>query len=345
MTNKNTSVLIIYTGGTIGMFQNPETGTLTPFNFFEIIDQMPELKRLGYQISTMAFDPPIDSANVDPEFWVRLVTIIEENYNKHDGFVILHGTDTMAFSASALSFMLEDLQKPIIFTGAQLPMGVLRTDGRENIATSIEFAAAKRNDVPLVPEVCIYFESKLHRGNRTTKYSAEHFNAFRSTNYSPLAEVGIHIKFNFASIRYPTAIRPLKVYKKIDNNIAILKIFPGMNPGMVDGILNIPGLKALVLETFGSGNAPNKSWFINKIKNTVQKGLIVLNVSQCFGGSVEMGKYQTSLELLNSGVLSGYDSTTEAAVTKLMFLLGQNLTKDKILDALNKSIRGEITMN
>jgi L-asparaginase len=327
------------------MLHDPETGTLQPFDFCELLAKMPDLKRFGFKLSTIAFDPPIDSANINLSFWAKLATIIEENYHQYDGFVILHGTDTMAYSASALSFMLENLQKPVIFTGSQLPIGMLRTDGKENLVTSIEIAAAKHNEVPIVPEVCIYFENKLYRGNRTSKYSAEHFNAYRSVNYPALAEAGIHIKYNYSAIQYPTAPRSLKVNKNLDNNIALLKIFPGISKAIVDAIIDAANLKAVVLETFGSGNAPTEKWFIDKISKAVKQGKIILNVSQCFGGSVEMGKYKTRLALLNCGVTSGYDSTTEAALTKLMFLLGQDHSTEDVIKTLNKSIRGEITIN
>jgi L-asparaginase len=306
---------------------------------------MPDLKRFGFKLATIPFDPPIDSANINPEFWVKLATLIETNYEKFDGFVVLHGTDTMAYSASALSFMLENLQKPVIFTGSQLPIGMLRTDGKENLVTSIEIAAEKRNEVPVVPEVCIYFENKLHRGNRTSKYSAEHFNAFRSVNYTALAEVGIHIKYSYSAIQYPTVSRPLKVHKNLDNNIALLKLFPGISNAIVDAVLRTEGLRALVIETFGSGNAPTDDWFVKRIKKAIDDGIIIVNVSQCFGGSVEMGKYATSMALLDSGVISGYDSTTEAALTKLMYLLGQNFSREEIVKSLNKSLKGEITIN
>ena len=343
--NGDTSILIVYTGGTIGMMHDPETGALQPLNFKELLNVMPDLKRFGFHLSSIAFEPAVDSANINPEFWVKLASIIEENYEKYDGFVILHGTDTMAYSASALSFMLENLQKPVVFTGSQLPIGLLRTDGKENLVTSIEIAAEKRNDMPMVPEVCIYFENKLFRGNRTSKYSAEHFNAFRSVNYPALAEAGIHIKFNYPAIQYPTVARPLKVHKILDNNIAILKLFPGISLGLLDAILTAPKLQAIVLETFGSGNAPVAEWFISRIKKAVDDGLVIVNVSQCFGGTVEMGMYETSVALRNCGVISGYDSTTEAALAKLMFLLGKCLNREQLRDALNKSLRGEITIN
>ncbi len=321
------SILIIYTGGTIGMVLDPETGALQPLNFCELLTLMPDLKRLGYKLSTIPFNPPVDSANINPSFWIELAVLIEKNYDLFDGFVILHGTDTMSYTASALSFLLEDLQKPVIFTGSQLPIGLLRTDGKENLVTSIEIAADKRNDVSVVPEVCIYFENKLYRANRTSKYSAEHFNAFRSVNYPTLAEAGIHIKYNFAAIEYPMAQKKLKVHKQVDNNIALLKIYPGISQEIVDAILNTRNLKAVVLETFGSGNAPSFEWFINRIRKAVDSGIIILNVSQCFGGSVEMGMYETGAKLANCGVISGYDSTTETGPDKADVSAGIRLSE------------------
>ncbi len=344
MANSNTSILIIYTGGTIGMVRDSESDTLKPFNFSNILEHIPELKKLGFRIQTIAFDPPIDSADVNPDLWVKLASIIESNYHLFDGFVILHGTDTMAYTASALSFLLENLQKPIIFTGAQLPLGALRTDGKENLLTSIEIAAEKRNGYAVVPEVCIYFENKLFRANRATKYSAEHFNAFRSVNYPALAEVGIHIHYNYGAIDYPTYEKPLKVYKSIDHRIGILKIFPGIMPSFVEAILNVPELRGLILETYGSGNAMTNKWFIDLLKNTIDRGVIVVNVSQCFGGSVNMDLYRTGIKLKEIGVVSGYDTTTEAMLTKLMFLFGHYTDRHQIIELLNKSLRGEITI-
>lgn len=326
------------------MMHDPETGVLQPLNFKELLSNMPDLKRFGFNLSTISFDPPVDSANVNTDFWVKLASTIEENYNCYDGFVVLHGTDTMAYSASALSFMLENLQKPVIFTGSQLPIGMLRTDGKENLVTSIEIAAEKQNDVAVVPEVCIYFENKLFRGNRTSKYSAEHFNAFRSVNYPALAEAGIHIKYSYGAIQYPTIARDLTVNYKMDNNIGLLKLFPGISYSLIDSFFNTSGIKAVILETFGAGNAPTDRMIINRIARSIDEGIIVLNVSQCFGGGVQMGMYETSIALRSAGVLSGYDSTTEAALTKLMYLLGLSLSYDEIYKNLDKSLRGEITI-
>jgi len=344
MTPDITSILIIYTGGTIGMLEDPAKGTLKPFDFTKIMKQIPEIKGLGFHIETISFDPPIDSSDIDTHTWIRLVEIIEENYKAFDGFVVLHGTDTMAYSASALSFMLEDLTKPVIFTGAQLPIGALRTDGKENLITSIVLAAAKENGKPVVPEVCIYFESKLSRGNRTTKVNAEHFNAFQSANYPYLAKAGVHLVYNREYVRYPGEFHELVAHKQLNTHIAILKLFPGITPEYMDAVLEYKGLRAVILETFGAGNAPTGIWFLRRIKKAVERGIIVLDVTQCNRGSVEMGRYETSRHLLNAGVVSGYDITTEAATTKLMVLLAQNLENEEVKMLLNKSLKGEITL-
>lgn len=338
------SILIIYTGGTIGMMLNPETGILDPFNFHQIENEVPELRKLGHKLSAIQFDPPLDSSNINPDVWVQLAVIISDNYDFYDGFVILHGTDTMAYTASALSFMLENLQKPVILTGSQLPIGMLRTDGKDNLITAIEIAADERNGNPVVPEVCIYFENTLFRGNRTTKNSAENFNAFQSFNYPPLAETGIHIRYHFSNIHYPVKKARLKIHTRLSKEIGILKIFPGMRESVVEAMVNIKGLKALIIETFGAGNAPNNEWFTKKIAAAVKRGIVVVNVTQCNSGTVDMGKYQTGMELFKAGAISGYDITTEAAITKLMYLLGQEYSYPEVVRQMNESLRGEITL-
>jgi L-asparaginase len=343
MNREGISILIIYTGGTIGMKQNPETGALVPFNFNQIEAEVPELKKFHYKLETISFTPPVDSSDISPEFWVELAEMIGKNYSKYDGFVILHGTDTMSFTASALSFMLQNLDKPVILTGSQLPIGMLRTDGKENLISAIEIAAASRNGQPLVPEVCIFFENRLFRGNRTTKHNAEHFNAFRSDNYPPLAEAGINIKYNFAFIHYHTSKKELKVHTNLDNSIGVLKLFPGITQAYVESVLSMQGVKAIIIETFGSGNAPSRSWFIDSIKQAISNGLVILNVTQCHAGSVDMDKYENGLILKNAGVVSGKDITFEAAVAKLMLLLGRKLDPEALKQELLKSISGEIS--
>lgn len=343
MNGSRASVLIIYTGGTIGMAQNPLTGSLAPIRFDQIQEEVPELKKFGYRIKSVPFNPPIDSSNVTPAIWEKIALTIHRNYNRFDGFVILHGTDTMAYTASALSYMFVNLDKPIILTGSQLPIGTLRTDGKENLITAIEIAAAWKDGHAMVPEVCIYFDFKLFRGNRTVKQDSQNFSAFISENYPALATAGVDIRYNSDFIHYPENKGILKVQTGFDGNVAILKMFPGISKEVFESILNIRGLKGVVLESYGSGNVPTTRWLINAIRRAIRKNVIILNVSQCQGGSVQMGQYETSMELLNAGVISGRDMTTEAAVTKLMFLFGQGLSTEEVKIYLNKSLSGEIS--
>jgi L-asparaginase len=341
---KKSNILVIYTGGTIGMVQNPRTGALTPIDFEELYKLLPVLENYDYQIDRISLDPLVDSSDMKPDFWLKLASIIGEHYESYDGFVVLHGSDTMAYSASVLSFLLENLNKPVVFTGSQLPLGVIRTDGRENFINAIEIAAAQTDDTPIVPEVTVIFENKLFRGNRVSKFNAENFQAFISGNYPPLAEIGVEIRYNSNLILKPN-FKNLRVHRKLDNNVAILKLFPGISLKAVDAILSTKDLKAVILETFGSGNAPSDKDFIDLLKHTIDKGIIIYNVTQCKGGHVEMGKYTTSIGLQDAGVISGHDITTEAAMAKLMFLVGQDFPIEKVTELLQKPIRGEMTVS
>lgn len=336
-------VLLIYTGGTIGMMQDAKTGQLKPFDFKQLTDQIPELNKFDVTLSAISFANPIDSSDMQPSVWMEIAKMIEKNYNKVDGFVVLHGSDTMSFTASALSFMLENLNKPVILTGSQLPIGMIRTDGKENLITAIEIAAAKEKGKPVVSEVCIYFEYQLYRGNRTHKFNAEHFQAFQSANYPVLAEAGVHLKYNYSALQKGNG-KKLKVHSSLDSNIAILKMFPGITQNVIEAILNAKNVKAIILETFGSGNASTQKWFIDALKRAIDKGIVVLNVTQCNAGKVEQGKYATSAAFKKIGVIGSADITSEAAVAKLMFVLGTTSNKKEIEKLLKGDLRGEMTV-
>jgi L-asparaginase len=324
------------------MINDPATGALKPFDFHQIKSEVPELSKIACNISSVSFDEPIDSSNMNPEIWKKLVQLIEVHYENYDGFVILHGTDTMAYSASALSFMIQDLNKPIVFTGSQLPIGIIRTDGKENLITAIEIASTYIDGVPKVPEVSIYFEYKLYRGNRTTKLSSTHFNAFASFNYPFLAEAGIDIKFNKNAISSKRGNEPNYFYE-LENDIGILQLHPGISKKHVKHFFTSPGIKAVVLQTFGAGNGPTESWFIDEIKAANDAGIIVVNITQCLSGGVNQDKYETGRGLVSAGVISGGDLTIEAALCKLMYLLGRYDNRDTVKDLFVKNIAGEIT--
>ena len=345
LTKEKSSILLIYTGGTIGMKEDPTVQALVPFNFSQILEEVPELNKFAYKIDTFTFDPLIDSSDVEPSLWISLAGLIEEKYDDYDGFVILHGTDTMAYSASALSFMIEGLTKPVIFTGSQLPIGMPRTDGKENLISSVEIAAAKdENGHAIVPEVCICFDNILMRGNRTTKINSDNFRAFRSENCPPLAEAGINIRYNRSEIIYPQDWEKRPVFhKELDTRVSILKLHPGITPQVVRSILCSNGPRAVIIETYGAGNAPSKEWFLNLVREAASMGKILLNITQCIAGSVNMDIYATGKCLKEAGVANGYDSTTESALAKLFHLMGIYDSNEDVQNGLENNLRGEIS--
>lgn len=339
------SILLIYTGGTIGMKEDPIDQTLKPFDFSQILEEVPELYKFAYRIDSFTFSPLIDSSDIEPSLWVSIAELIQDRYDDYDGFVILHGTDTMAYSASVLSFMIEGLTKPVIFTGSQLPIGSPRTDGKENLISSVEIAAAKDGEgLPIVPEVCIFFDNMLMRGNRTTKMNSDNFRAFRSENYPLLAEAGINIRYNTGAIRRPAdpEARPL-FHMNLDTRVSILKLHPGMTPQVVEHILCGTESRAVIMETYGAGNAPSKEWFISLIQKASEMGKIILNVTQCLAGSVNMDIYATGKCLKDEGVCNGYDSTSESALGKLFHLMGMSESNSVVKSMLEEDLRGEIS--
>ncbi len=338
------SVLIIYTGGTIGMKKDPITNALKPFKLDLILKEVPELQKIDINISTYVFDPLIDSSDIVPENWCALAKLIQDNYSNYDGFVVLHGTDTMAYSASALSYMLKNLNKPVIFTGSQIPIGEIRTDGKENLITAVEIAGSKRSGKAIVPEVAVYFQNRLMRGNRTTKYSSESLNAFKSFNYPPLAEVGIDIHYNEPYIKNSEDYcAPLRISTDICSEIVVIELYPGMSVEVLHSILNIENIKGAIIKSYGAGNAPSNAAFVNELKSAIDKGITILNITQCNTGSVDMSLYATGKCLSEIGVISGYDMTVESAVCKLMYLLNRDFTKEELVMYITNSMRGELT--
>lgn len=338
----NSSILVIYTGGTIGMVMDPKTGTLRPFTLQNLMKTVPELEKINFEIHSTSFTNPIDSSNVEPELWIDLCSIIKENYEKYDGFVILHGTDTMAFSASALSFMLSGLNKPVIFTGSQLPIGMVRTDGKENFLSALEIAADKtKKGLPRIPEVGLYFDSNLFRGNRSHKSSTQSFDAFVSPNYPPLAQAGVEIQYRKNRI-LPLQEKPFQVYSKLETNVLVLTLFPGQPLSVIEKALHDSSIKGVILRTYGAGNAPTNPRFLDAMKNLIESGVVVLNVSQCGHGTVDQTKYETGSRLNDIGVIGGRDITLESAITKMMVSLG-SFSQQEVIQNLNISLRGELT--
>ena len=343
--NHKPRILIIYTGGTIGMIENPETHSLQPFDFTHLIDNVPKVKKLDYEIDNIQFNPPIDSSDMSPRHWVEIARHIDENYDKFDGFVVLHGTDTMSYTASALSFMLENLHKPVIITGSQLPIGEVRTDGEENLITALQIAAATDiNGEPMVREVAILFEDYLWRGNRSTKMSADNFNAFKSNNYPSLAKIGLGIHFNEEALWRVQAKRPLNVQYGMDQAVMIIDLNPGITEGILRHQLATPGVKGIVLKTYGAGNAPTEAWFTEAIKDAIDRGIVILNVTQCVNGGVHDRRFMSGNQLASTGVISGHDITSEAAITKMMYLFGLGLSTSEVRRYLECSLCGEVSI-
>lgn len=344
MTQKS-ALLLIYTGGTIGMKQDMKDLTLKPFDFSQILDEVPEIRKFAFKIDTYSFEPPIDSSDVEPSLWQDLARLIKEKYEDYDGFIILHGTDTMSYSASALSFMLDGLTKPVIFTGSQLPIGVPRTDGKENLISAVEIASAKDKDGhPAVPEVCVCFDSLLMRGNRSTKVNSEVFRAFQSPNFSPLAEAGINIRYNNEYIRKPNDwYQSLTINTELDTRVSILKIHPGITPEVVRNILCGKDTRAIIMETYGSGNAPTRDWFLDIVKESSAMNKIIVNVTQCLAGTVNMNIYANGKALERAGVIDGYDSTTESALAKLFYLMGKSSDNEWVKAMMGRNLKGEIS--